>query len=295
MNWYPNKRAGLLFGLGLQLALVLAGFWLLWKLVGAPFDSLFFSRIMLFLIALSLLAVIAYLYYGLLNLTYRVERNGIVIRWAASFDVVPMSDIGAIVPYRMVSLPIRGGAGWPGYRFGPAQVKGLGQVRLYITGTLEDALLIRTQEMLYLISPNNVEGFMANYGARRQQGPVALWAQGLRLPMLLDLSIWRDRLAWCLLVPGLLLNAGLFAYLAVRYPDLPPRMMLSFDPRGLGDRIGARWELLLWPAIGLGILFLNTWLAAWVHRRERVMALLMMCNVPLVQALAWLALVRLIG
>ncbi len=295
MNWYPAKRAGFLWGLGLLVALSLADGFLVRGALGAPVNLLLFWRGLAVLATLPLLALVGYVCYGLANLTYRVERNGIVIRWAASHDVVPMGDIREIVPFPAGDGRLAAGIGWPGYRIGQAQVKGVGPVRLYATCEPERALLIRTREQAYLISPANVEGFLADYRARRLLGPLARWKAGRRLPALLDLSIWRDRLAAGLVGPGLLLNVGLYGYLAARYPSLPPRLILSFDPRGLGDRIGARSELFLLPAIGLGILLLNGILAACVHKRERVLALLLLCSIPLVQTLVWIAASRLVS
>lgn len=293
MNWYPDKRIGLLWGLGLSAALGLADYCLLRDLLASPVNLLFFGRALLLLAALLLFVFLAHAFYGLANLAYHVERNGIVIRWAASYDVVPMNDIRAIEPLpkgaRLVS-----GIGWPGYRVGKAEVEGVGPVRLYTTRAAEQSLLVRTAQQSYLISPANVEGFLADYRTRRLLGPIARWTQGQRLPALFGLAVWRDDLVRWVFLPGLLLNLTLFGYLAARYPHLPPRMILSFDPRGMGDRIGVRSELFLLPMTGLGILLLNSVLAAWVHRRERVLSLLLLGNTPLVQALAWLAAWRLL-
>lgn len=294
MNWYPKKRVGLLWGLALLVGWLLADYSLLRGAVGSPINLQLFGRALLILVTLPLLGLTVHAFHGLANLAYHVGRNGIVIRWAASYDVVPMSEIKEIVPFP-AGMRLSGGIGWPGYRFGQGHVEGLGRVRLYTTRPAERSLLIRTPGLSYLISPANVEGFVADYRARRLLGEITQWTQEQRLPPLFSLGIWREHLALWLLLPGLALNVALFGYLAARYPDLPPRLILSFDPRGLGDRIGPRSELFLLPVIGLGILLLNGALAAWMHRRERVMAFLLLGNVLLIQALAWLAAARLVG
>ncbi len=295
MNWYPDKRSGLLCGLGLLLGLLLAGYWLAHGLPGSPFTLATFGRGLLLLVVVSLSVVVAYACFGLANLTYRLERNGLIIRWGASFDVVPMADIKGIAPLRALGGRLTGGQGWPGYRVGLANLEGVGPVRLYVAPGPGQGLLVSTASMTYLICPADVEGFLADYRTRRLLGPIVNWRQELRLPTLLSLRIWGDRLAVWLLVGGLLLNLALFGYLAARYPGLPPRLPLSFDARGLGNRIGGRSELWLLPAGGLGVLLVNGILAAWVHRRERILALLLLCNVPLVQTLAWVAVRRLAG
>lgn len=292
MNWYPNKRLGLLCGLGLLLALGLADYLLVRRMVGSPIDLVLFGRALLLAATLPLVGFVAYVYCGLANLTYRVERNGIAIRWAAACDMVPVEEIQEIVPLTVGRGRLVGGIGWPGYRVGRARVKGVGWVRVYVTRP-ERSVLVRTRQQAYLISPVNVEGFLADYRARRTLGSIARWTQGQRLPALLRLSIWRDRLAGLLALTGLALNLSLFGYLAAHYQGLAPVLTLSYGPQGLADRIGARAELFLLPGIGLAILLLNGLLAAWVHRRGRVLALLLLGNGPLVQALVWVAAWRL--
>jgi len=261
-------------------------------MLGAPVGTWLFLRALLLVATLPLLAFLVYGYWGLANLTYRIERNGILIRWAACADLVPMDEIIDIVPLATVTKRLVQGVGWPGYRLGQVQEAGSGPLRLYMTRSPEQCLVIRTRARGYVISPANVEGFLADYRARRKLKPIAKWAQGLRLPGLLGLGIWRDRLAGAVALPSLLLNLGLFGYLAARYQALPLRLVLSYDLQGLGDRIGAREELFILPAAGLAVLLVNGVLAAWLHRRERVLALLALCNAPLVQALVWLAAIR---
>ncbi|MDI7275611.1 MAG: PH domain-containing protein [Anaerolineae bacterium] len=294
MNWHPRKLIGLVCGLGLLVALAVVECSLLRGALSSPVNLALFARVLLATAGLAVALYVAHAWYGLARLTYRVERNGIVIRWAASYDVVPMAEIQRIEPVRRAGRKVIGGIGWPGYRFGQARLQGTGPVRLYVTQESGHALLIRTQKRCYLITPANVEGFLADYRARRLLGPIARWTEGRRLPPLLDPSIGRDPLARWLALPGLLLNLGLFGYLAAWYPRLAPRMVLSLDPRGLADRIGTSSELFLLPAVGLAILLVNYVLAACVHGRERVLALLLLCSVPVVQALAWVAASRLV-
>lgn len=293
MNWYPNKRKGLLCGAGLLLALALAGLLLLQRVLGAPIDIWLFLRALLLVATLPLWVLLLHGYYGLANLTYRIERNGIVIRWGALCDVVPMSEIREIVPYAQLGGRLLEGVGWPGYRIGQAKRPEAGLLRFYITRPPEECLVIRTQAQGYLVSPANAEGFLADYRTRRKLGPIAAWAQEMRLPWLLDMDIWRDRLAGIIVAASLALNGGLFAYLAARYQHLPLRLITSYDLHGQADRIGARGELFLLPAIGLAIVLLNALPAVWLHKRERVLALILLGSGLLVQALVWLAVLRL--
>ncbi len=295
MNWYPDKRLGLLVGLGLIAVLVAVEVLLLRAILGAAIDFGLYLRALLFVAMLPPLGLLAYGYYGLANLAYRVERNGVLIRWGAIADLVPRDEIIEIVPFASLTKQPAGGVGWPGYRIGDGHLDGLGPVRLYTTLPPAQSMAIRTRKRTYVVSPANVEGFLTDYRVRRKLGPIAHWAEERRLPWFLALTIWRDRLAGALVLPGLVLNLGLFGYLAARYPSLPLRLALSYDLQGMADRIGARGELFVLPAAGLGVVLANGALAAWLHRRERALALVLLSVALAVQALLWLAAVRLAG
>ncbi len=292
MNWRPRRLVGLLWGFGLLAALAWVDYSLLRGAVGAPVSLVLFGRLLVAAAALALTLFVAYSLYGLASLAYRIERNGIIIRWAAGEEVVPMPEIVAVEPLRLGGRRLAGGMGWPGCRFGQGQLEGVGRVQLYATQASR-ALLIRTRKRSYVITPANVDGFMSDYHTRRLLGPIARWEAGKHVPAVLDPSIRHDRLAAWLGLAGLLVNLGLFGFVSARYPQIAPRIVLSFDPRGLADRVGARAEILLLPGIGLAILLVNDILAALVHRRERVLALLLLCSSLVVQALAWIAAQRL--
>ncbi len=293
MNWFPEKRNGLLCGAAIFAVLLTADGLVFHSLLRAPINLWTYARALLSLAILLLAIAVGYAWYGLLNLAYHSGRNGIVIRWAACFDVIPAADIK-----RVVTLPrvrVRGGLGWPGYRFGRAFVLGVGRARVYLSGPFREAVVVETRQGDWVISPADCEGFLVDTRARSALGPAVAWTQGLRRPEFLNLGLWHDRLARALAALALLLAVGLAGFLAARYPQLPGSLILSLGSQGLGDHIGARSQLFLWPGVGLAVLLVNATLAAWVHRRERLLALLLLGTALLVQALAWLAAVHLVG
>jgi hypothetical protein len=294
MDWYPRRWKGLIWGAALLAAALLACASLVSDVWGMPFSLGQYLRILLLVLALALTAAIGYGLVALGGLRYRVERNGIVIFWGLVREVIPCRAVDGIYP-----LPPRrqllGGLGWPGLRVGHCRVEGIGTVRAYAAGALEQGLLIRTPDRLYLITPWQAAAFVADYKARSCLGELQQWRQERHLPRLLQLGIWRDRVAGCLFGGAVLLNAAVFGYLALHYPRLAPRLALAFDANGLVARIGSRSELLMLPLVALGLLVLNGVLAVWIHERERVLALLLLVNLPVVQILAWLATSRMIG
>ncbi|MGQ9684260.1 MAG: PH domain-containing protein [Anaerolineae bacterium] len=294
MDWYPRRWKGLIWGAALLAASLLACASLVSGVWGMPFSLGQYLRILLLVLSLALTAAIGYGLVALGGLRYRVERNGIVIFWGLVREVIPCRVVDSIFP-----LPpgrqLLGGLGWPGLRVGACRVEGIGTVRAYAAGAPERGLVVRTPNRLYLISPGQAAEFMADYSARSGLGELQQWRQERHLPRLLRLGIWRDRVAGCLFGGAVLLNAAAFGHLASYYPRLAPRLALAFDANGLVSRIGSRSELLVLPLVGLGLLVLNGVLAAWIHRKERVLALLLLVNLPVVQILAWLATSRMIG
>lgn len=293
MDWKPRKQVGLIWGVFLLAALLLVCCSLIRSLWGAPVDLTLYLRSLLLLTTVSLLLVVAYGLYALATMAYRVERNGLTIRWGLVQDVIPLRTIIEVVPFPK-GLKLAG-AGWPGYNIGQSDVEGLGLVRLYATGAPEQGLLIRTRGCSYLLTPADVDGLIADYRARRSLGEIAQWPQEVRVPRLLRLPIVQDRCALLLFSCALVLNIALFGFLAAHYPTVAPRLVLSYDAHGLGSRVGARSELFLLPGMALAMVLVNSILAVWVHRRERMLALLLLGNLSLVQILAWLATSRVIG
>ena len=294
MDWYARRRKGLIWGAVLLAALLLASASLAVQVWRAPFALEQYMRSLLLVLGLGLSAVVGYGIAALAGLRYHVERNGIVIRWGLAREVIPCREIEEISP-----LPaggrVFGGFGWPGLRVGRCHVAGIGVVQAYAADAAEQGLLIRTRCGNYLVTPQQPAEFLVDHKARSCLGELQQWRQERRVPRLFRLGIWGDRMAGWLFLAGALLNLVFFGYLAANYPRLSPRLALAFDANGLVARIGARTELVVLPLVSLSLLVLNAVLAAWVHRRERVLALLLLVNLPAVQILAWLATSRMIG
>lgn len=109
------------------------------------------------------------------------------------------------------------------------------------------------------------------------------------------IALWRDRVFLFWLALALLANLALFAYLALRFDNLPDPLPMHFDSAGLPDRIESKNGIFALPIIGITIFVLNLGLGVVIHRRERAITILLTVGALFVQVLMWLAIINLAG
>jgi hypothetical protein len=243
------------------------------------------------LLSLPLLLVLAYEVTSCLTLRYHLNRNGVVVRWAGSEQIIPIRDIQQIVLGRELKNPTvrRRGLRWPGHERGEGMVPGIGRTRFLATQPLEGQLLLVTPGLAFAISPQDPAGFLTAYAARQELGPNRLLERELRRMQWFAWPIWKDETAWMLLGAALAVNLALFGYLSARFPGLDYLLPLHFNNVGQADRIGTKMELFALPIIGLIILGTNLVLGLALYRRERAGSYLLWGAATAAQALFWLA------
>lgn len=259
---------------------------------------------LLFLAAIGtvpLLAWLAYWLWGYFSLSYSLSRDALVIRWAASRQVVPMGAITHLIAGREYAAKLRG-LRWPGYEVGRSTVAlddGSGRDTLvYATTPPSGQLLVVTPHLAYAISPADPAAFVEEFKVRRRLGPVQQPEQETVQPRWAQLTLWRDWLALRLVALAIGLNALAFAWLLWHYPGLPEEVALqySFNPEtGTAVAGPLRDRALAWtlPLMGLTILGTNFSLSALVHARGRVAAILLSIGAVLAQLAIGVVLLRL--
>ena len=108
-------------------------------------------------------------------------------------------------------------------------------------------------------------------------------------------ALWQDRALQIFLVLVLLTNLAVFAYLALRFENLPTLMPLHFDSSGTPDRIESKNGIFALPIIGITVFFLNTGLGILLHKRERAATILLAVGTFFVQVLLWVAVINIAG
>lgn len=296
MTWRARLSVGVPLGLLFIGAIAALDIWLLNRLVNQGIRTqqiglgLFLMGTVV-LLSIPALLILAYQTLSCLTLRYHVDRNGVVVRWAGTKQIIPIRSIQQVVSGEKLGKKVvqRRGLRWPGHVRGEGMVPGIGLTRFLSTRPLTGQLLLVTPGMAFGISPNDLETFRQAFEARQDLGPNRLLQQELIPAGWSTWRIWTDQTAWALLGAAVLVNLGLFGFLAIRFPNLDIQLPLHFNSLGQPDRIGTKMELFTLPIIGLIILGTNLVLGLALYKRERAGSYLLWGSAATVQALFWLA------
>lgn len=296
MSWRAKFSVGGLVGLLLIGPTVALDIWLLNVLINQgvraqEISFLTFLMGLVLLLSVPVLLVLIYQTASWLTLRYHLDRNGVVVSWFGTEQIIPVRDIQRIVPGHEFGGTVvrRRGLRWPGHERGDGLVPGIGRTRFLATRSLAEQLLLVTPGQAFAISPHDPDGFISAFESRQKLGPNRLLEQTVRRARWLTWPLWTDQTAWALLGAAVVVNLGLFGYLCLRFPGLDFQLPLHFNSMGQPDRIGTKIELFALPIIGLIILGTNLGLGLLLYRRERAGSYLLWGAAAAVQALFWLA------
>lgn len=273
--------AALALGLSVALVIKAAG----WPISWASFLA-YLGAIVLFLLA----ALFGFWAYACVSLRYLIDRSGLLIRWGLVQHFIPLSGIEKLVAGRGEQRPRLRGLSWWGHHIGRGIVQELGDVFFFSTHrSPEEVVYLQTASATYGLSPQDPARFALEVERFLKAGqPPA--SEAVRRHPLAAHPLWSDRVAQGLALAGILLNAGLFAFLFVVYPDLSNRIPLEFPPISPITNLEPKREILKIPAVALAVLGANL-LAAVIglHWRERAVAYLLLSGGVFLQLLFWLA------
>jgi hypothetical protein len=301
LTWRAKISVGLPLGLLFVGLVVAVDVWLLNRLInnsiGAQQIGLAtFVMGLVFLLSVPLLIFLVYQTLSLVTLRYFLDRNGLVVRWIGTQQIIPIRDIARIMSGRTLGDAVvqRSGLRWPGHERGQGLVPGIGRTRFLATRPLTAQRIHVTPGQAFGISPRDPEVFLHAFEARRELGPNRLLEQEVRHAPFYAWSLWTDQTAWILIGTALVINLALFGYLSVRLAGLDLQLPLHFNSQGLADRIGTKMELFALPIIGLIILGTNLVLGLILYRRERVGSYLLWGGAAAAQILFWLAILSIV-
>lgn len=291
MRFRATPSRGGWVGLAALLVLLTLGAGLAWGLLSTPPGPRSVLLAALLLPTLAAATLVGYQLWGYLSLRYEVSRDGLLIRWAATSQVIPMPEIEQVLAGRPYEARLSG-LRWPGQEVGRTLVvdnEGVARETLvYATTPPAEQILVVTRALSYAISPEDRDGFLQEVRARRRLGPQQAWEQHTEQAPWARLSLLGDTHALRWLALAVALNALAFGWLAWHYPELQDTLVLRFrfDPvlavpvPGPESAKAVAWRL---PFVGLAAIVLNGALAAAIHSRARVAALLLMAGATLVQ------------
>lgn len=227
-----------------------------------------------------------YWWYALATLSYALDRNGLVITWGATRQVIPLQAIERLVPGTSVGVPRVRGVTWLGYHVGRAQIERIGEVLFYSTHqTPEQVLYVMTTERNYAISVDDPAEFARHIQIRLDLGPTAEVTHHVERQAASLQSFWNDRLALALTGVALVAGALVWGVVAMRWGGLPETLELHFPPTEtlpLVEVVG-RSALLELPRVASTILALNVVIGVALHAWERAAGYALLASATAIQ------------
>jgi hypothetical protein len=293
-RWRPIRTLGGFIGLLLALSMWLEAAAFAFLLPGpVTVETFWYGLSTLGLFVLG--CVVLYWAVAFFTLRYSFDRNGLTLRWGATQQVIPMNLITEIRRWKQGERVRRWGIFWPGYRRGKARSQLKKAVHYYATAGRADQLLVCTPTEDYVISPRDPEEFLRELELRRNLGLTRQLAQERVYWWIFEWPLWRIPALWILGGLTLVINFSLIGFLCLRYPTLPPLIPVHFvevvednQVRITQDVIGRSKDLFEIPVFGLLIFGANFSLGVLLHRRHRLLLIILLAVALVVQMIFWL-------
>jgi hypothetical protein len=268
----PARNTGLIFQGGFSVALLGATAFCLWQAVSVKSDSGFLIYLAFSLACFIPLPVLLYRLYSLVSGYYRLERDGLRLRWGLRYEDIPLADvewvrpaaeIAALVPGARLPMPWMP---WPGALVGTRTAEGLGPIE-YLASTSKTLLLVATPNRIYAVSPLNPAAFLQAFDAMMEMGSLAPIPHRSVYPSFLPARIWTDRLARNLILAGI--GAGL-VLLITSVVAIPARenISLGFSPQGGQLDPSPSNHILLLPVLNILAFLIDLIGGTYLYRRR---------------------------
>ncbi|MFN8445055.1 MAG: PH domain-containing protein [Caldilineaceae bacterium] len=251
--------------------------------------------LVVFIGALALLTI--YGAWGLLTLSYQVDRNSIRIRCRRSTFVIPLSKVKRVIRSERTIQYRQEWWRWPASFMRAERRKDGRYLTMLATRPLHECILIDTGPILYALSPASAEQFLSTLQENFRIGPIGVLQESEFVAHTFDLQLLLgvDPAARRVLLAGLTGVLVLFLLLVVRYPFLPETMAVRFDPNGVPELVRDKSGLFLLPMIGFICWIVNGLWGIWMASRNQVTgAYLLWSGAVLVQVCLFFALLSLV-
>ncbi len=299
MSFTPPRLPGLVLGTLFLIVLLGITTYAASQLAIATISPWIVAWVLLPLLSVPLAVLVAYRLYGLLSASYRLDRNGFYLAWGLAREQIPLADLER--PRLIWDVPGRwlphGGLWWPGCVVGRGRVEEVGRVDFFATTPPQGMVLLSAGERHLVISPPDPIGFVDAFTQAVRLGSLEPIPAISQRPDFLFNRLWADQVARLLLILGAALSLLLLGYLALRAPNLPPRVAFGFDPAGNPDPWAPPGRLLLLPLIGGLCWLVDLAVGVWLYRRDadRLLAYVVWGMATFVGLLLWGAALQLLA
>jgi hypothetical protein len=329
-RWRPTPSAGSLVGILALLLCAGAGAGLLLGALPEATAAPALAAALWALVGLLTIAgiALAMLLWGYFTLSYALDPadgGALVLRWAWRTIRIPLDEIEYLGPARQIlgQVGVRRLWPWPGYYLNALHDDALGRIQLFATLPPRRQLLVCSAQGSIGFSPDRPAALMARFYELNEAGeasgplPTTPHPPAPALAELEDeedlaypsvaasgqrafrertagrpLSLLADRPAVGLLLLGGALVAAMLWFILLRFDAVPQTLPLHYNATGQPDRIGTPREIFLFPLITALVAVANLALAWSVIRFDRFAARLLLGGTCMVQAVAWVALLK---
>jgi hypothetical protein len=262
----PPRRRGLMFHITTAIALAsICGFALFFAM-GQQVGAYFALLMLISLITFVPLPFVAYRAYALARASYRIERDGVRLRWGMRAEDIPLPEVEWVRRSSELATDLRlPRFSVPGAILGRVTAADLGPVE-FLASSGQDLLLIATPRCIYAISPEDAEGFLRAFQGAFEMGSLSPISPVSVLPAAYLSRIWSDRPARILLLGGFLLSLLLFVGVSLAIPTRAT-FSLGFASDGQPLPPGPAAQALLLPTLCALIYLGNLAAGLFFYRR----------------------------
>ena len=238
----------------------------MWRASQAEIGLVFILYLLPTLLAVVIGPLLVYRFLALRGSYYRLERDGISVRWGLRAEDIPIdtviwvrraSELGRSLPLPWMR--------WPGAMLGVRRLPG-GTTIEYMAADLQRLVLVATARGVFAVSPEDPSAFLAAYQRLIEMGSLAPLPARSVYPTFLLARVWSIPPARYLLLGGLALNLFLFVWVTAVAPGRT-QVLLGFQ-RGGETVAGIR--LLLLPVLSAFFFLVDFFIGLIFFRRDVV-------------------------
>jgi hypothetical protein len=264
--FFPPRRRGLLFNLGLALGLALLSAALFMLTGRAALGPLFLLYLLGAITVAAPIPLLAYRAYSLTRSSYQIERDGIRLKWGFREEDIPMSEIEWVEYAEDLIVPLeKPRLIWPGSVVGKTEQEGLGEVE-FMASEEQEMVMIGTKQRVYVISPGDAGSFVHSYRNIYELGSLAPFPAYSNFPRFLFVDFWHDPITRALLLVTLIFSLALFVWVGLAIPNLT-EVSLGFTAAGLPLGPVSPAQLFLLPSVNILLVTANYLMSMYFFRR----------------------------
>lgn len=269
-TWRVEVRTGWIIGLAIAVVLVAATVGLVvWAMV-TPLSIRVFLMGLGACLTLGLAIRVLYQLWGLINASYELDRNGLIIHWGPVEHQIPMGSVREVLSgAKLEELHVRPSLRWPGYAVAIGRSTNVATILFYGTKAPRNQAILRTDAVAYGVSPADLDAFLVALRERLEMGPTQEIEESSTHPGFLDWPIWHDRWALGMLLGSVVALVLLVGLICWRFPYLPPEIALRFSPAGAPLLLAQASRIFYFAFLGTTFVLLNGGLGLFFYQRER--------------------------